>query len=96
MLGVEEIAQDGEEPRPDVAALLELLGTGPGPQECLLHEIVCPNAVMRQRQRKGAQFGHNRQKKPAELSIGSHRTSSHLDLKASSAFARAGRTGPRG
>jgi hypothetical protein len=52
MLGVKEMAQDREEPGPDVAAFLELLGTGPSPQECLLHEIVCPNTVMRQRRRE--------------------------------------------
>ena len=40
VLGVEEVAQDGEEPCVQVCAAFEPVDVGPGPHEGVLHQIV--------------------------------------------------------
>jgi hypothetical protein len=57
VLRVETIAQDREQPCLQVGAVLEVIEVRPRPQEGALHEIVAPDRIAGQMQRKGSQVG---------------------------------------
>src|SRR5215210_5792477 len=54
-LGVEEVAQDREQPRAHVRARLERLDVGQGAHDGVLHEVVGMIRAVGQRQREGSQ-----------------------------------------
>ena len=57
MLGVEAVAQDREQPCLQIGVVLEVIQVCPSPQEGTLHEIITPDRIAGQRQRKGSQVG---------------------------------------
>ena len=78
VLGVEDVPQDREEPRPQVRALLEAVLIGPRPSERVLHEIIGKVPVADQRVRKGSKRGDGCEQILAECRLAGHWTTSSL------------------
>ena len=70
VLGMEEVAKDGEEPGVQVRARLEPVQIGQGPQEGVLNEVVGPVDLAGQRDGKGAKAGNRREKCLPKLRLG--------------------------
>jgi hypothetical protein len=60
-LGIEVVAQDGEQPGAQVGALLEGIEVGPRLDQRLLHQVVGDIDIAGQRQREGPEARDRRQ-----------------------------------
>jgi hypothetical protein len=67
--GVEEVAQDGEQPSVEVRPTLEAVDRRPGAHQRFLDEVVRPIGVIGQGEREGAQARHGAEKGVAELRV---------------------------